>query len=60
EAATDTAEGEEVEVSISYDGMAAMPGNTDVLERWLVPGLGVVPGTETSIWILNPSAEAAT
>lgn len=60
EAATDTAEGEEVEGPISYDGMAAMPGNTDVLERWLVPGLGVVPGAETSIWILNPSAEAAT
>ncbi|MEA3502238.1 MAG: DUF5719 family protein [Actinomycetota bacterium] len=56
----DGAEGEEGEVPVSYDGLAAMPGNTDPLERWLVPGLGVVPGAETSIWILNPSGEDAT
>ena len=60
EEATDTSEGEEVEEPVVYSGLAAMPGNTDPLERWLVPGLGVVPGTQTSIWILNPSDEAAT
>ena len=57
---TDPAEGEEVEEPVVYDGLAAMPGNTDPLERWLVPGLGVVPGAQTSIWILNPSGDPAT
>ena len=56
----DTTGDVEVEEPIIYDGLAAMPGNTDSLERWLVPGLGVVPGAETSIWILNPSDERAT
>lgn len=56
----DTVEGEGIEVLVVYDGLAAMPGNTDPLERWLVPGLGVVPGAQTSIWILNPSGEEAT
>jgi hypothetical protein len=57
---TDTSESEEVEEPVVYSGLAAMPGNTDPLERWLVPGLGVVPGAKTSIWILNASGEAAT
>ncbi len=60
EEATDTTGDEEAEEPVSYDGLAAMPGNTDPLERWLIPGLGVVPGAETSIWILNPSGDAAT
>jgi hypothetical protein len=60
EETTDTTEGEEVEEPVVYDGLAAMPGNTDALERWLVPGLGVVPGAQTSIWILNPSTDEAT
>jgi hypothetical protein len=60
EETTDTTEGEEAEEPVIYDGLAAMPGNTDPLERWLIPGLGVVPGAETSIWILNPSGDDAT
>ena len=60
EETTETTEGEGVEEIVSYDGLAAMPGNTDPLERWLVPGLGIVPGSKTSIWILNPSDEDAT
>lgn len=57
---TETAEGGVVEEPVVYDGLAAMPGNTDPLERWLVPGLGVVPGAQTSIWVLNASTEDAT
>jgi len=60
ETTTDDSEGEEVEQPVVYTGVAAMPGNTDPLERWLVPGLGVVPGAQTSIWILNPSGDEAT
>ena len=60
EATAGTAAGEEAELLVVYDGLAAMPGNTDPLERWLVPGLGVVPGAQTSIWVLNPSGEEAT
>jgi hypothetical protein len=56
----ETAEGGVVEEPVVYDGLAAMPGNTDPLERWLVPGLGVVPGAQTSIWVLNASTEDAT
>ena len=57
---TETAEGGVVKEPVVYDGLAAMPGNTDPLERWLVPGLGVVPGAQTSIWVLNASTEDAT
>ena len=53
-------EGEEVEEPVSYDGLAAMPGNVEALERWLVPGLGTVPGADTSVWILNPTGDEAT
>jgi len=60
EATGEEATGEEAEEPVVYDGLAAMPGNTDPLERWLVPGLGVVPGAKTSIWILNPSGDDAT
>ncbi len=60
EETTDTTEGEEVEEPVVYDGLAAMSGNAEVHERWLVPGLGVVPGADTSIWILNPSGDPAT
>ncbi|MGB5566991.1 MAG: hypothetical protein WBN93_11765, partial [Acidimicrobiia bacterium] len=52
--------GEEPEEPVSYDGLAAMPGNADALQRWLVPGLGIVPGADTSVWILNPTGEEAT
>ena len=45
---------------VIYEGLAAMPGNPDPLERWLVPGLGIVPGTDTSIWVLNPTGDVAT
>ena len=54
------AEGDEPEEPVSYDGLAAMPGNAETLERWLVPGLGIVPGADTSVWILNPTGEEAT
>jgi hypothetical protein len=60
EETTETSEGEQVDEPVVYDGLASMPGNTDPLERWLVPGLGVVPGAQTSIWILNPSGDDAT
>jgi hypothetical protein len=53
-------EGEAADEPVTYDGLAAMPGNPDPLERWLVPGLGIVPGADTSIWVLNPSADEAT
>jgi len=53
-------EGEELEEPVSYEGLAAMPGNAETLERWLVPGLGIVPGADTSVWILNPTGEEAT
>jgi len=62
---TDTtlAEGEEGESAnepVIYDGLASMAGNPDPLERWLVPGLGTVPGADTSIWVLNPTGDEAT
>jgi hypothetical protein len=53
-------EGGEPEEPAVYDGLAAMAGNPDPLERWLVPGLGVVPGADSSVWILNPSGDEAT
>jgi len=53
-------EGEEPEEPVSYEGLAAMPGNAETLERWLVPGLGIVPGADTSVWILNPTGDEAT
>lgn len=53
-------EGEELQGPVTYDGLAAMPGNPDPLERWLVPGLGTVPGADTSVWILNPTGDEAT
>lgn len=53
-------EGAEPEEPVVYDGLAAMPGNAETLERWLVPGLGIVPGADTSVWILNPTGEEAT
>jgi len=51
---------EELEEPVTYDGLASMPGNPDPLERWLVPGLGTVPGADTSIWVLNPTGDEAT
>lgn len=59
---TDTtiAEGEEGAEPVVYDGLASMTGNPDPLERWLVPGLGTVPGADTSIWVLNPTGDEAT
>ncbi len=53
-------EGEALQEPVTYDGLAAMPGNPDPLERWLVPGLGTVPGANTSIWVLNPTGDEAT
>lgn len=53
-------DGEETLEPVSYDGLAAMAGNAETLERWLVPGLGIVPGADTSVWILNPTGDEAT
>ena len=53
-------DGEALQEPVTYDGLAAMPGNPDPLERWLVPGLGTVPGANTSIWVLNPTGDEAT
>ena len=53
-------EGEEPVEPVIYNGLAAMPGNAEPLERWLVPGLGMVPGADTSVWILNPTGDEAT
>ena len=53
-------EGEEGAEPVVYDGLASMTGNPDPLERWLVPGLGTVPGADTSIWVLNPTGDEAT
>jgi hypothetical protein len=52
--------GEVAEEPVSYNGLAAMAGNAETLERWLVPGLGIVPGADTSVWILNPTGDEAT
>ncbi|MEN8113743.1 MAG: DUF5719 family protein [Actinomycetota bacterium] len=61
DAASDETVPEEEEVTpFTFTGLAAMPGNTDTHERWLVPGLGIVPGADTSIWVLNPTGDDAT
>ncbi len=56
----EAAEGEEPQEPVVYEGLAAMAGNPDPLERWLVPGLGIVPGADSSVWILNPTGDEAT
>ena len=56
---SDPADGEEVEEPVIYDGLAAMPGIAEPLARWLVPGLGIVPGADTSVWILNATGDDA-
>jgi Family of unknown function (DUF5719) len=43
-----------------FVGLASTTGTTDPARRWIVPGLGVVPAAETSLWIVNPSGEQAT
>ena len=53
-------EGDEPVEPTVYEGLAAMAGNPDSFERWLVPGLGVVPGADSSVWILNPTGDEAT
>ncbi len=49
-----------MEVPETFDGLASATGNTDPATRWLVPGIGVVPGAQTSLWIINPSGDQAT
>lgn len=44
----------------AFVGLAATTGTTDPERRWIVPGLGVVPAAETSLWIVNPTGEQAT
>lgn len=52
--------GEPTEVPTVFDGLAATTGNTDPASRWLIPGVGVVPASLTSLWIMNPGGEQAT
>jgi hypothetical protein len=59
ETTTTVGEGGEAPEATTYTGLAAMPGTTEPLQRWLVPGLGVVPGAETSVWVLNPTGDDA-
>jgi hypothetical protein len=44
----------------TYEGLAATVGNIEATTRWLVPGLGVVPGSVTNVWVMNPDVEPAT
>ena len=46
--------------SVTFDGLASTTGNTDPAMRWIVPGIGVVPASETSLWLINPSGDQAT
>lgn len=57
---TDESASEESTEPVTYAGLASMPGNTEPRKRWLVPGLGIVPGGDTSVWVLNPTGEDAT
>ena len=56
----DDAAAEEPAVPTVFNGLASTTGNTDPATRWIVPGIGVVPAAETSLWIINPSGDQAT
>ena len=43
-----------------FNGLASTTGNTDPATRWIIPGIGVVPAAETSLWIINPTGDQAT
>jgi Family of unknown function (DUF5719) len=43
-----------------FVGLASTTGTTDPATRWIIPGLGVVPAADTSLWIINPSGDQAT
>ena len=43
----------------TFTGLAATVGNIDPTNRWLVPGLGVVPAASTSVWVMNPDVADA-
>jgi len=45
---------------VTLQGLAGTTGNVDPATRWLIPGVGVVPGADTTLWIMNPSGEQAT
>jgi hypothetical protein len=51
---------EENVVLTVFNGLASTTGNADPATRWIIPGIGVVPGAETSLWIINPSGDQAT
>ncbi len=44
----------------TYTGLAATTGNIDPATRWMLPGIGVVPAAQTSVWIMNASSDQAT
>jgi len=51
---------EEPVVPAVFNGLASTTGNIDPATRWIIPGVGVVPAAETSLWIINPSGDQAT
>lgn len=54
-------DGEEpAEPPLTYVGLASTTGNVDPATRWILPGIGVVPAAQTSVWIMNPSGDPAT
>jgi hypothetical protein len=57
---TSTDEEAPPEAPAVFDGLAATTGNIDPATRWLIPGIGVVPGAATSLWIMNSSPDQAT
>lgn len=52
--------GDEVEAPVVPTGLAGTVGIVEPATRWLVPGIGLVPDTTSTIWIMNAGAEAAT
>jgi hypothetical protein len=53
-------DGEPGPTPLVFTGLASTTGNIDPATRWLIPGIGVVPGADTTLWIMNPSGDPAT
>ena len=49
-----------VEEPALVDGLAGTVGIVEPASRWLLPGVGLTPGTVSTIWIMNPGPEPAT
>jgi hypothetical protein len=50
----------EAEVPPLPTGLAGTVGIVEPATRWLVPGVGRIPATISTMWIMNPGAAAAT